>query len=429
MIASIHQLHSRPAPVGAFIRIGHSGHRKIESLDASGRFPFRRVVFDASHLKQQQDVLQSLKRKGYEIVLDPNFAEMGLARYDSSVGKLPWANPARPWAPADFGRARNLDVARAIAEFAVEAGVDAVLTPTNLVEAMPDEWRSINFEMCDGLRVALDRLGANSIAIDYQLITTMAVLKDVSMRDRLIHGITDLPIQNAWLRTSGFGATATGAGTRQFIEACSNLAELGVPIVADGVGGFAGLAAAAFGVAGAICHGVGQKESFQANHWKSPPSGGGGTTSRIYIPELDRYFKEVQLNAVFHARYGRSLFGCNNTGCCPRGIEDMVENPISHFIGQRSRQLDELSSVSEVRRAEHLLLRQLAPAVRTARRGSRLRIDDDKVKAVVVAAYSRLIRMHDALADILEGDVTISRVRSPLFRGGRGAAAGAALGH
>jgi hypothetical protein len=52
MTANVHVLHPRPAPLGGFLRVGHTGHRKLEALLAAGRFPFRRVVFDAAHIIQ-----------------------------------------------------------------------------------------------------------------------------------------------------------------------------------------------------------------------------------------------------------------------------------------------------------------------------------------------------------------------------------------
>jgi hypothetical protein len=167
----------------------------------------------------------------------------------------------------------------------------------------------------------LDQLGARAIAIDYQLITTNALLRDEHQRRRLIAGVGDLLVENIWLRVSGFGASSTGVGTRHYIDAVRDLHELGRPFVADCAGGFAVLAALAFGAVGGICHGVGQKESFQANLWKQPAAGGGGAR-RIYIPELDRHFSEDQLNAIFAARGGRSRFGCNDANCCPHGIDD-----------------------------------------------------------------------------------------------------------
>jgi hypothetical protein len=420
MTAEVHVLHPLSTPLGGFLRVGHTGHRKLEALHAAGRFPYRRVVFDAAHIGEQQELLKMLKISGCEIVLDPNFAEMSmLGRFGSAVSKLPWANPERPWDPSDFTRGRNLDIAKLIAEFALRQDINVVLAPTHFIEPATASWRPIDLRTCEALRHELNHMGGANIAIDYQLITTNALLKDQQGRNELIDGLSSLPIDNVWLRTSGFGATATGVGTRHFIEAVRGMHQIGRPLVGDGVGGLSGLAAAAFGAVGSISHGVGQKESFDASDWKKPPTrNGGGSATRIYVHELDRYFTEDQLDAIFGAKGGRSRFGCNDANCCHHGPEDMIENAHIHFITQRSRQLDDLSSVPESRRAEHFLLRHLDPAVRSARLGARLKIEDEKVAKVMTNVKARLVRLRDALADLQARDGTASRSRSPAFRGG-----------
>jgi hypothetical protein len=420
MTAKIHVLHPQAAPLSGFLRVGHTGHRKLEALYAAGRFPYRRVVFDAAHIGEQQELLKMLRTSGCEIVLDPNFAEMSmLGRFGSAVTKLPWANLERPWEASDFARGRNLDTTKLIAEFALKQGVNVVLAPAHLIEQNSTSWRPIDLRTCEALRHELNRLGGANIAIDYQLITTNALLKDEQARGELIDGLDSLPIENVWLRTSGFGATATGVGTRHFIEAVRGMHHIGLPLVVDGVGGFPGLAAAAFGAVGGISHGVAQKENFDANDWRKPPQrNGGGAATRIYVHELDRYFTADQLNAIFNARGGRSRFGCNDTNCCHHGPEDMIENSHIHFITQRFRQIDDLAGVPEARRAEHFLLRHVDPAVRSARLGAHLKLADEKVEMAMNNVKSRLVRLRDALGDLQATEGTPSRSRSPAFRGG-----------
>ncbi|HEX4184124.1 MAG TPA: hypothetical protein VHY34_12785 [Caulobacteraceae bacterium] len=420
MAATLHVLRPQTPPVAGFLRIGHTGHRKLLDLQAAGRLPFRRFVFDAAHLEEQIELVKRLKAAGCEIVLDPNFAEMAtVGRFgSSSLQKLPWANLDRPWSPEDFTSRRNQDAARAIAEFAIKAGVDAVLAPTHLIEKATDAWRRIDLRLCEALRHELDQCGGADVTVDYQLITTSALLKDVTYRASVVADVACMPVENVWLRASGFGATATGAGTRHFIESARGVLEVGRPLVVDMAGGFAGLGAVAFGAIGGISHGVGQKESFKAADWRKPPSGGGGASARAYVHELDRYFKDNQLQALFGAKGGRSRFGCNDTKCCPHGGEDMIESSHAHFLTQRHRQLDDLSAVPEARRAEHFLLRHLDPAIRSARHAARLKIADEQVMAAVGDAKVRLVRLRDALADLNETGAADTRSRAVGFRGG-----------
>jgi hypothetical protein len=356
-------------------------------------------------------------------VLDPNFAEMATeGRFQSAVGRLPWANPERPWNPDDFGPRRNANLARLIAEFGVRCGVKVILAPSHLVETADNRWRDVDLSFCEMLRVELDRLGGQAIAIDYQLITTNALMREAQQRQQLIAPLGDLPIDNVWLRVSGFGSSATGAGTRHLIESLADLHNLGRPFVADFAGGFAGLALIAFGAVGGICHGVGQKESFRASDWKKPVEGG-GSKRRIYIVELDRYFYEDQLNAIFAARGGRPRFGCNDPQCCPHGIDDMRENPHAHFITQRCRQIEDLSVIPDARRAEHFMSRHLEPAVRSARLGARLKILDDDTRRLVDDARKRLLLLRDALDDLDSQGGIATRSLPVAFRGGGGAIA------
>jgi len=106
-------------PIAGYLRVGHTGHRKLVDLHAGGRLFFRRIVFDAAYFDEQAELAKILKASGCEIVLDPNFAEMAtINRFgSSSIQKLPWANLGRPWQPEDFDRTRNQDAAKAIAEF------------------------------------------------------------------------------------------------------------------------------------------------------------------------------------------------------------------------------------------------------------------------------------------------------------------------
>jgi hypothetical protein len=420
MNATLHVLRPQTPPIAGYLRVGHTGHRKLAELQASGRLPYRRFVFDAAHLQEQGELAKTLKSSGCEVVLDPNFAEMATrGRFGSStIQSLPWSNLDRPWEPTDFGQRRNHDTAVSIAEFAVGARVSVVLAPSHLIETRNDPWRSTDLLLCEELRHELDHRGGADIAIDYQLITTMAQLKDESARRQFVANIRDLPIQNVWIRASGFGATATGAGTRHFIESLRDLHAIGRPLVADMAGGFAALGSAAFGAVGGISHGVGQKESFAANDWRTPPTGGGGASARVYVHELDRYLKEEQLEAIFGAKGGRSRFACADTSCCPHGSEDMIENGHVHFLIQRHRQLDDLSSVPEDRRTGHFLLRHIDPAIRTARHAGTLKIQDERVRDVLAKAKKRLVRLRDALADLDAQETSETRSRSPAFRGG-----------
>jgi hypothetical protein len=376
--------------------------------------------FDAAYVRGQGDFLRMLKAAGFEIVLDLNAAETAApGRFGSAVSKLPWGNPDRPWLPADFGPGRNDDFCKRMADFAVQNAANAILSPTHIVG--DEGWHTIDRSLCERLRVELDRAGGRNVAIDYSLIIAARDLREPSRRAAAVDGVTDLPVQNVWLRVSGFGATATGAGTRALIEATRSLHDLGRPLVIDMAGGFAGLSTLAFGAVGGISHGVGQREAFDLADWRKPRGKGGGSPSRAYIPELDRYLDEQQARAFFAARGAKARFACNDTNCCRNGVDDMIENGHAHFITQRSRQVEQLACVPEGRRAEHFLLHDLDPAVRSTRQAAKLKFADDGVQKLVGEAKSRLTRLRDALGALHEADAgSATHGRAPAFRGGHG---------
>ena len=78
----------------------------------------------------------------------------------------------------------------------------------------------------------------------------------------------------------------------------------------------------------------------------------------------------------------------------------MIENPHKHFAIQRSKQIGELSEIPEPRRAEHFLLHVLDPAVRSARLAARLKLGDEHLSKIMVAAKQRLVNLRDPLGDL-----------------------------
>jgi hypothetical protein len=207
----------------------------------------------------------------------------------------------------------------------------------------------------------------------------------------------------------------------RFGSAVGKLQRLGMSLILDMAGGFAGLSALAFGAFGGISHGAGQRERFDLAEWRKPPNGkGGGAPKRAYVAELDRDLTSEQLQAFFSAKGVRTRFACADSSCCTRGYEDMLDNCHGHFITQRSRQLGTLSTIPPVRRADYVLSHQLEPAVRSTRQASRFKFRDQGVQKLVVDANSRLTRLCDALGALHEADGSAAPLSaSPLFRGSR----------
>lgn len=417
MTATIHKLHNNN-PVAGYLRVGHRDHKWLEDQQARGALPYRRFVFEAAHIRQQRQLVSILRNANCEIVLDTNFAELSsIGKFQGASRQLPWAQADRPWSAEDLAGNRADYVASQIAEFAIEERVDVVLSPNGLVEAGSD-WLMTGVRMNQALARTLNRSGGNHISIDYQLIGTMALLRETDFRADVKASLNDVAAENIWLRTSGHDANSTGTGSRRYVETVCDLHEINRPFVADMTGGFPALAAAAAGAIGGFSFGVGQKEAFRANDYKREPvGGGGGGPKRVYVDELGRWVSEEQFVVMTQAKGAKTKLICRDTSCCANGRDDMIDNQNGHFLKSRAAQIDQISRVPDDRREADFLLKHIGPALRTARALARLDFSDDKTLKTILDEKKRLTLMNDVLADMLVDSGNRTRSEAPLFRG------------
>ena len=378
MSARILHLIPKPEPIGHFIRIGSSGHHQLETLHSSGRLLVNRVVAEARSLKAQSGLLGLLRNAGAEITLDTRIAELSEpGSYVPSAQWLTSADKTRPMTPRDFTGDGSRRIAAEVATFAVANAVDTVLAPSHFVKDGRSEWWRTDLRLCADLRQALDELGGSNIRTDYSLTTAYETLREPEQRRAFLAGLQDLPFDNLWPRISGFGVDARPTALKRYISAVTDFHALRRPLVADYVGGLAGLAVVAFGATGAIAHGVSEKERFDVRRWLVPgKAGGGGQSGRVYLPALDLYFKIDEARALLDVKGARRLLACEDRDCCPRGADDTFNDPKAHFITQRIAQLRDLSDTPEERRVNRFLDFHLAHADRQARQAARLDVVD-----------------------------------------------------
>jgi hypothetical protein len=426
MVQKVVYLHAQPEPIAHYLRLG-TLHRQFETLLGSGRMPIERVVVEAAAFSRQRDVIALMAESGQELVLDTNVAELSaIGRCSGAAKAPPWAHPDGVLQPEHFTRGGNHDVIRMIAKFTVENGFHAVQAPTHLLDGSTDAWFSIDRAACVALRRTLDAEGGGHIAIDYPVMIKNASLRDPAQRRAFIAGLADLPFDNLWLRISGFGADAPATMLRRYIAAVMDFHQLKKPIVADGVGGLAALATAAFGAAGGICHGLGEKERFDARDWNKPPTeGGGGREKRVLIPGLDRLLSVKQIALLMEAHGARKLLSCNDPSCCPRGLDDTLNNPKAHYLHQRTKQFERISRIPEARRTQDFLDHELANAARTARQAAKLKVSDFELAEVLQRTSERLDRMQPVLEDLHHTVGAMPRLASPRRRAGRTGASAA----
>lgn len=420
MTDNVVYLHGEPSPVAHYLRVGTSGHRQLETLVSAGRFNLARAVIDASCVNRQRDLLATIAETGCELTLDTNIAELSCeGRFGGAAKSAPWANPNAALTEDDFRRNSNRDLIGQIARFAVSHGFNAVLAPTHLLDAFPDPLFNVDRESTLALRAALDTEGGKQIAIHYPLIIRYASLRDPAHRRAFIAGLRDVPFDSLWFRISGFGSDASAVGLRRYIAAVLDFIRLERPLIADGVGGLAAAAITAFGAAGGICHGVAEKERFDASDWHKPPKpGGGGRERRVLIAGIDRLLSMKQTDALMAVPGARKLLSCGDRTCCPTGLDDTIADPKGHYLHQRLEQIHELAAVPDLRRPAHFLDKQLAVAQRIARGAARLEVPDDAIAALLVRSSERLEKMHPVLDDLRRALSGAPRARPPAPRQG-----------
>lgn len=416
-MTNIVYLHGQPQPIAHFLRIGSSGHRRLEELLAAGRLPYSRFVVDAGAFARQADLIQALRAAGNELVLDTNVAELSVVgRYQGAVKAAPWADANGVLTESHFANVRSgQDVVAKIARFVAEEGITRVMAPSHLLSEAADSWLGTDLKSCAQLRRALDAEGCEHVAIDYPLMITNGSLNDSAQRKALIGALAGAPVDSIWLRVSGYGADATAAGLRKYIAAARDFHELRTPLVADSVGGLSGLAALAFGAMSGIAHGVAEKERFDASSWHKPPpppdpdKKRGGNAHVMMLPGLDRLLKPAQAEALMGAAGARRLLSCGDRGCCPHGFEDTLKDPKGHYLRQRASEYASLSAVPELRRTQHFLDTTLSQADRTARQIAKLKLGDEKLLALVTQNANRLDRMRVVLDNLRETEAVSTR--------------------
>lgn len=272
------------------------------------------------------------------------------------------------------------------------------MSPTHYLADDRADWLRVDLEACEALRRALDREGGEQIVIDYPVILTSRQLRESAFRRRLLTELRNLPFDYLWLRVAGFGMDATGAGMSRYIDAVRQFHDLDKPIIADQLGGLAGLAASAFGAVSGFAHGIESKQRLDAGDWfKRNPGGGGGRPKKMYVTGLDRWMEITEARRMFDdARTARQIFGCSDLTCCG-DIDKMLGNPEAHFMVQRQRAVEALSNMPESVRVEGFLHEQLEQRVKDSQRAARLKRLGDETRKKVTEAAKRLERFNDAL--------------------------------
>jgi hypothetical protein len=368
------------SPLACFVGVGEA-HNRLADLHAAGHLPARQVVIEASRFRHQRELVSAIRESGAEIVLDTEAAELAApARFAGHSRHAPWAPPNNPLGPPHFrGVASSEILAGKIARFTVANRVDVVLAPSHFLgDPTCTDWLSIDAASCRALRTAHDREGGSQIVIDYPVIISNSALNEVSLRGAVLSTLSDLPIDNVWVRVSGFGADAGPLTMQRYLHAISGFHNLGRPIIGDYLGGIAGMAALAFGALSGLGPGIGERERFDARTWHKlpkPRSQGAefGRAPRVSIPIVQRSVTLKELSLLAGAKGGARLCSCGDRACCPHGHRDMIADPRRHAAHQLFKSISSLEAIPDLRRESYFLNGPMAEADRLARQIKALR--------------------------------------------------------
>jgi hypothetical protein len=350
-------------PLGCYLRLGSKGHGDLTNVLLSGPQKIFGAVFDASILTtKQKDLRDQLLTSRLDVILDPRTQPAAFAHgYSNSMSKLPWGEP-RPHSVDDFkdliGRQRIIK----LAEFVVANLFTQVLAPTHYISSPNDQWFSVDIEAVKWLRVELDKRGGKGVPIIYSLAISNALFRDKEQRAALVAGLADLPVDSLCLKVDGFGADAGPLTLTRAMDAIVDFHSLGLPIVADYTGGVPALGLLAFGAVRGIAHGIAQSEKFSTTSWRKPRTDSFGAGWRVYCPPLGLTLTRKEAVALFDSSpKAKALFGNRNTVACPRGVDDMLSNPVRAFVVQKADEIASLGAMTEAMRPQHFLEKTVRP--------------------------------------------------------------------
>lgn len=183
-----------------------------------------------------------------------------------------------------------------------------------------------------------------------------------------------------------------------------------------------GLSLLAFGAVGGLAHGVTLGERFDTCSWHKVPEGNPfGAQTRVYLPAFDLMLSRVDAERFFEAGGGRarSTFGCRDSNCCRRGVDDMTQAPARHFLYQRTQQVAGLGRIPESIRPTEFLEDHLRPASDAALIAAKLSLPDDLARKASKQA-KRLNDMRTTLGPYAKKRRDSSFARHPVTRMARG---------
>jgi hypothetical protein len=397
-------IHPAPDPLGFYIRVSRSDHANVTGYMAVGRAGFHGVVFNPAHSKFQQELKELVLAQRGDAILDPQTQPLAtVGGYTTLLGTLPWGLE-RVNTVADYQDTSGRRLVSAIGDYALEQGYTQVMAPTHFIRSANDEWLEIDLNSTRRLQNHLAKKSTIKIPVIYQLSLPYALLRSPEACALIVERMHGLQADALWVNVAGFGAGSTATGVRAYLAAMEEFQQLGIPIVADHVGGLIGLSLLAFGGVGGVALGIAKGEGFNAAHWFRPKSGTPFSPhEQVYIKELDFMLKPAAASDLFDASHkAKARYVCRDSKCCPRGAADMLKKPGLHYLYQKVNEIAELSQIPEQLRPAHFVEKHLRFVTDQLHIASNMEWADEKLAGQLTKRCKRLDLLHESLGQLIE---------------------------
>ena len=295
-------------------------------------------MVDATHADRHKELRAQAVEHRIHVILDPKTMEMATpGGFTQAQDKLPWGTGEQHRAD-DFRGQAGERLIGTLGDFAVEGGFTQVLAPTHLIESVDDGWLDIDTQSVRQLKAHRTgkRVERSRSFIHWSCLQCPARRRCSDARS-MTHCGRSTSMRSGCGLAASVPARARPRRSKAYIAAAAEFHALGIPVVADQIGGLFGLSLLAFGAVGGISHGITMGERFDHGRYRRPSNGTPFTPSRkVYVPALDLMLKPTLAEELVRSSpRNKGMFGCRDKHCCPRGVDDMLGNPARHFMVQR----------------------------------------------------------------------------------------------
>ena len=276
-----------------------------------------------------------------------------------------------------------------------------------------------DIETTEWLRNFLDQNDGLNIPLIYSLAIPHVVMCDPVERRKIKYPLRSIPVAAIWRKIENFGSQSSPTTVRNYLGASADFQECNLPLIGDQIGGLVGLGLLAFGPIGGIAHGVTMKERFSVPYWRRPREDGNNRSMqrRVYVRGLDLMLKPAEAKILLESSsQARAQFGCRDSHCCPRGVQDMIENPARHFLYQRMQEISELGQAPSSLRAQNFLEESMRPATDRALAAANINWSDNAIAKKTPDLCKRLDRLRIAFGKHAEDNPASSTAGIPLRR-------------